>query len=93
MTLLITYSQAHDLMMQSGLRYRDARVLLAQNQPPPVPHHLHTRRLWLRQTVLDYCAAMQKHGPTLGEGCVRCGSQTVKPAHPDVQSHRTALRC
>lgn len=85
MTILITYSQARDLMMQSGLRYRDARALLERNQPPPVAHHLHARRLWLRQSVLDFCAELQKHGPALGEGCAGCGSQTVKPAHSNVQ--------
>ena len=87
MTLLITFSQVRDLMMQSGLRKREAEALLQRQLPPPVQHHLHARRLWLRQAVLDFCDDMQKRGPTLGEGCVGCGSPNVKPAHPDVRTH------
>jgi len=92
MTLLITFSQVRDLMMQAGLRKRQAEALLQRQLPPPVQHHLHARRLWLRQAVLDFCADLQKHGPALGEGCAGCGSQNVNPAHPDAQTHRTALR-
>jgi hypothetical protein len=84
MTLLITFSQVRDLMMQSGLRKREAEALLQRQLPPPVPHHLHARRLWLRQAVLDFCVELQKHGPALGEGCAGCGSPNVNPSHPDV---------
>ena len=87
MTLLITFSQVRDLMMQSGLRKREAEALLQRQLPPPVQHHLHARRLWLRQAVLDFCDDMQKHGPALGEGCAGCGSPNVKPAHTDVRTH------
>ena len=86
MTLLISFSQTLEIMQQSGLRYREARRLLERQLPPPVPHHLHSRRLWLRQSVLDFCAEVQKHGPALGEGCAGCGSQSVNPAPSNVQS-------
>lgn len=87
MTLLISFSETLEIMQQSGLRYREARRLLAQQLPPPVSHAMHSRRRWLRQTVLDFCADLQKRGPALGEGCVGCGSHaTVNPAAPDVLS-------
>ena len=93
MTLLISFSQTMDILEQSGgLRYREARRMLEQNQPPPVPHAMHSRRRWLRQTVLDFCAELQKHGPTLGEGCAGCGPQNVNLRTPDVQPCRTPLR-
>lgn len=84
MTLLITFSQVRDLLMQAGLRKREAETLLQNQQPPPVQHRLHARRLWLRQTVLDFCAELQKRGPALGEGCAGCGSSNVNPSHPNV---------
>ena len=88
MTLLISFSQTLEIMQQSGgLRYREARRLLEQQQPPPVAHAMHSRRRWMRQAVLDFCADLQKRGPALGEGCVGCGSHaTVNPAAPDVLS-------
>jgi len=92
MTILITFSQALEIMQQSGMRYREARGYLELQQPPPVPHHLHSRRRWLRQTVLDFCAEVQKHGRALGEGCAGCGSQTVNPRPPHVPTRRNALR-
>jgi hypothetical protein len=92
MTLLITFSQVREIMMQSGLRRREAEALLQRQLPPPVQHHLHARRLWLRQTVLDFCADLQKSGSALGEGRVRCGSPNVNPAPSDVRTLRTSLR-
>lgn len=85
MTLLITFSQVRDMLMQSGLRKREAEALLQRQLPPPVQHRLHARRLWLRQTVLDFCADLQKRGPALGEGCVDGGSRMKNPAH--VRTH------
>ena len=87
MTLLISFSQTLELMQQSGLRYREARRMLEQQQPPPVSHRLHTQRRWMRQQVLDFCAELQKRGPALGEGCVGGGSQTVN--HPRPSDVRT----
>jgi hypothetical protein len=87
MTLLITFSQVRDILMQNGLRKREAEALLQQQQPPPVSHHLHTQRRWMRQQVLDFCAELQKRGPALGEGCVGGGSQTVN--HPRPSDVRT----
>lgn len=92
MTILISFSQALEIMQQSGLRYREARRYLERQQPPPVPHGLHSRRRWLRQTVLDFCEEVQKRGHAFGEGCVGCGSQIVNPPPANVLPLRNSRR-
>lgn len=53
--LLMTYSEVHAAMMKAGIRDRQARIYLQLNIPAPHPHQLHSRRLWLRQTVETFC--------------------------------------
>lgn len=69
MTLLISFSEVRDLLMtEADLRKREAEALLQRNQPPPVPHQLHTRRRWRRDAVLDFAQKL-KHGEVpLGKG-------------------------
>lgn len=53
--LLMTYSEVRRAMMDAGIRDRQARLYLQQGIPAPHPHQLHSRRLWLRQTVENFC--------------------------------------
>lgn len=79
MTLLISFSEVRDLLMQAGLRKREAEALLARQVPPPVPHGLHSRRRWSRHVVVDFVARLQQDRDALGEGCAGGGFQTVIP--------------
>lgn len=52
----ITYSEVMDMLMEEGgMRYREAQALLQRNQPPPIPHKLHSRRRWSRSQVHAFC--------------------------------------
>lgn len=54
--LYITYSEVLRILMEeAGLREREARALVQQNQPPPIPHQIHSRRLWLPSEVHAFC--------------------------------------
>lgn len=68
MKLLITYAEVENLLMQGGLRKREARRVLACNAVPPVPHGLHSRRRWSRQVVLDFVEKLQHDAVPLGKG-------------------------
>lgn len=69
MTLLITFSQVRDLLMtEAELRKREAETLLQNNQPAPVPHHLHSRRRWRRDEVLDFIQNLKHNSVPLGKG-------------------------
>ena len=83
MKLLLSYSQVFEELTACGLRYREAESVLARRDLlPPHPHGLHSHRRWLRQTVIDFCAEVQKGGIALGEGCVRGGSQSTVNFRP-----------
>ncbi len=75
MKLLITYTEVQDLLMQGGLRKREARRLLAENAVPPVDHGLHSRRRWARQVVLDFVNRLQHDAVPLGKGASAAVSQ------------------
>jgi len=69
MTLLISFSEVRDLLMtEADLRKREAEALLQRNEPPPVPHQLHSRRRWRRDTVLDFAEKLKQGNGPLGKG-------------------------
>jgi hypothetical protein len=68
MPTFLRYAEVIDLLQtQAGLRTREARQCVKSAQIPPHPHGLHSRRLWLKQQVLDFCAALRNHGGALGK--------------------------
>jgi hypothetical protein len=74
---LISFSEVRELLMrEGGLRWREAEGLMARGEPVPVKHALHSRRRWLRQGVLDYCAELKKGAAPLGKGACDANSNS-----------------
>ena len=84
MKLLISFSDVRELLMQAGLRKREAETLLARNQPPPIAHTLHSRRRWQSQVVVDFAQRVRQGEIDLGKGA--CDAVANRESTPHVRT-------